>query len=216
MNIILPLVTFSNRWEEAILCLYVSSQMSCSLIILSTSISSSAQNQGNYTENCGCQDEQNSWFWWEVNAQPVSTAMPQPCFLRFDSFWSSPMCSIYLRKLKIHKNVIYLKSLKVGFSSTWTKNFQIYKMGFKEADRGPGRAIRRHPFPGALGDSLPPGPGPAPVIGALRLPGRPAESGPGLRRHPPPPRPLPHQACWRGQFRPQGSVGCPPKHRSIL
>ena len=134
MNIILPLVTFSNRWEEAILCLYVSSQMSCSLIILSTSISSSAQNQGNYTENCGCQDEQNSWFWWEVNAQPVSTAMPQPCFLRFDSFWSSPMCSIYLRKLKIHKNVIYLKSLKVGFSSTWTKNFQIYKMGFKEAE----------------------------------------------------------------------------------
>ena len=57
-----------------------------------------------------------------------------PALFSFDSFWSSPMCSIYLRKLKIHKNVICLKSLKVGFSSTWTKNFQIYKMGFKEAE----------------------------------------------------------------------------------
>ena len=26
------------------------------------------------------------------------------------------------------------KSFKLGFSSTWTKNFQIYKMGFKEAE----------------------------------------------------------------------------------
>ena len=63
----------------------------------------------------------------------MSTAVPQPYFLPFDSFWSSPMGSIYLRKWKIHKNVICLKSFKLGFSSTWTKNFQIYKLGFEEA-----------------------------------------------------------------------------------
>lgn len=36
-------------------------------------------------------------------------------------------------------------------------------------------------FSGALGDALPPCPGPASVTGALRLPGRPAGSGPGWR-----------------------------------
>ena len=76
----------------------------------------------------------NSWFWWDVNAQPMSTAVPQSYFLPFDSFWSSPMGSIYLRKWKLHKNVICLKSFKLGFSSTWTKNFQIYKLGFEEAE----------------------------------------------------------------------------------
>ena len=76
----------------------------------------------------------NSWFWWDVNGQPMSTAVPQSYFLPFDSFWSSPMGSIYLRKWKLHKNVICLKSFKLGFSSTWTKNFQIYKLGFEEAE----------------------------------------------------------------------------------
>ena len=55
----------------------------------------------------------------------------------FSSFWQfliQSMGSIYLSKLKIHRNVICLKSFKLGLSSTWTKNFQIYKLGFKEAE----------------------------------------------------------------------------------
>lgn len=64
--------------------------------------------------------------------------------------------------------------------------------------RGPGSAIRRHPLPGSLREGLPPSPGPVPVIGALRFPGRPAGSGPGWRRYPPPRRHLPHSDCLRG------------------
>ena len=29
---------------------------------------------------------------------------------------------------------LYAKSFKLGFNSTWSENFQIYKLGFKEAE----------------------------------------------------------------------------------
>lgn len=73
----------------------------------------------------------------------------------------------------------------------------------------PGARDPTPPAAGALGAALTPGPGPASVTGALRLPGRPAGSRPGWRRYLPPPRPLPHSACWRGQSSPRGVVGCP-------
>lgn len=82
--------------------------------------------------------------------------------------------------------------------------------------QGPGSGSDATRFPGVLGDGLPPCPGPAPVIGALRLPGRPTGSGPGWRRHPPLLRPLPHQACWRGAIPPPGRHRTPPRTRVRL
>ena len=36
--------------------------------------------------------------------------------------------------IQLHSFHMLAKSFKLGFSSTWTENFQMYKLGFEEAE----------------------------------------------------------------------------------
>ena len=65
----------------------------------------------------------------------VATGLEKLSFIPIPKKDNAKECSDCRTTVLIsHVSKIMLKILQLAFSSTWTKKFQIYKLGFKEAE----------------------------------------------------------------------------------